>query len=169
MNSLLGPLRFITKTLTEETGPKQMAMGIALGMLVGLVPKDNLTAFLCLFILCASRVNLGLGFISAFVFSWIGHIVDPVSNFIGYQLLTSESLSTWWTWFFDHPITPWTSLNNTVVLGSLVVGIGLIYPAYRLSLPLATKYSPSIEKRLKKFRIVQVLWGIELSSGLGET
>ncbi len=165
---LLRPLRFITRTLTEETSPRQMAMGVALGMLVGLVLKDNLTAFLCLFILCASRVNLGLGFISTFLFSWIGHLVDPVSHFIGYKLLTAESLNSWWTWFFDHPVVPWTSLNNTVVLGSLIVGLVLLIPVYRSFIPIAQKYSPSVEKRFKKFRIVQVLWGLELGSGLGE-
>lgn len=168
MISILRPLRFIAQTLTEETSPRQMSMGIALGMLVGLVPKDNLTAFLCLFVLCASRVNLGLGFASAFVFSWIGAWMDPVSHYFGYQILSAQSLQTWWTWFFDQPITPWTSLNNTIVIGSLVVGLALLFPVYRAFLPITRKYSPRVEKRLKRFKLVQLLWGIELGTGLGE-
>ena len=168
MISLLGPLRYVVRTLTEETSPRQMSLGIALGMIVGLVPKDNLTAILCLFILCASRVNLGLGFLSAFIFSWIGYLLDPVSHFVGFKILTATSLNEWFTWFFDHPVVPWTNLNNTVVLGSLVVGILLFLPVYRTCLPITAKYSPSVEKRLKKFRLVQILWGIELGSGLGE-
>ncbi len=168
MISLLRPLRFITQTLTEETSPRQMALGIALGMIVGLVPKDNLVAVVCLFILCASRVNLGLGFVSAFLFSWIGYWMDPLSHYIGSRLLTAESLNTNWTWFFDQPVTPWTDLNNTVVLGSLIIGVVLFYPVYRISIPVVKTYSPKVENRLKKFRIVQLLWGIELGSGLGE-
>jgi len=163
---LLRPIRFLAKALTTQCTSRQLALGFAMGLVIGLVPKGNLTAVLLMTILCASKVNLGAGMLTAFSCSWLGPIVDPVTHRIGLALLTSRPLQPLWTTLSDLPLALWFRFNNTVVLGSLVLGLVLFYPAYRLSKPLFARYAPQIGDRLQRFRVVQVLWGTGIAGRL---
>ncbi|HUG91102.1 MAG TPA: TIGR03546 family protein [Planctomycetaceae bacterium] len=161
------PVRFLTGALIQQDSPRQLAHGFALGALVGLVPKENLTAIALMTVLCAARVNLGTGMLAAFAFSWIGVLVDPLSHRIGLSLLEWRTLAPVWTWLYNLPVVPWTQFNNSVVLGSLVVGLTAYYPLVRLGEPLFARYKPRLEERLRRYRIVQVLFGAEWTSRLG--
>ena len=147
----------VFKGLTNETSHKQLALGFAFGMLIGLVPKGNLTALLLMNGLLLLKVNLLTGVFSTLLFSFVGVVVDPLSHRIGLALLRSKTLEPLWTSLYDVPLVPWTRFNNTIVLGSLVLGVILTYPTYRLSKPLFARYVP----RLQKLRIVQRFVGAE--------
>jgi uncharacterized protein (TIGR03546 family) len=165
--AFIRPLRLLAKALTQQDSPRQVAHGVALGALVGLVPKDNLTAIALMTVLCAARLNLGAGLLSAFAFSWIGLLVDPLSHRLGLWLLQQESLAAGWTWLYNLPVVPWTRFNNTVVLGSFVIGLALYYPLLRLSEPLIARVKPRLEERLRRYRVVQALLGAEWTARVG--
>ena len=164
----LRPVRFLAKAFTAESTSKQMAWGFAIGLLVGLVPKGNLLAITLMTVLCMLRINLAAGMMSAFAFSWIGVLLDPLTHRLGLALLTVESLRPMWVSLMDTPLMPWSGLNNTVVLGSFVAGLLLLLPARRLSEPIFDKYAPLFTARLKRLRLVQVLWGAEWAEKLGQ-
>jgi len=73
-----------------------------------------------------------------------------------------------WRWFYELPLAPWTDFNNTIVMGSLILGLLLFYPTYRLTRPLFEKYTPLLAAKLQKYRIVQILWGTEAGVVAGE-
>lgn len=158
---LLQPVRYMAQALVEESTPRQMAVGFALGMVVGLVPKGNLTAVVLMTLMCMLRINLAVGLVSAFVFSWIGMLTDPLTHTMGLWLLSHDTLVPLWTTLYDTTVMPWTAFNNTVVLGSLVLGLLLCGPAYWASKPPLTRYAPPLAAWMRKFRIVQLLWGAE--------
>jgi uncharacterized protein (TIGR03546 family) len=158
-------LRYLAKALTADDSPRQLALGFALGIAVGLIPKGNLTAVTLTVVLFASRVNVGAGMVSAFLFSWVGSLLDPVSHAIGLSLLTSTPLQPLLSRVFDLPIVPWTSLNNTVVLGSLILGAAQFYFSYRLSKPVFARYQPVVVGRLAKYKVAHVLLGSDVASG----
>ena len=79
----LRPLRWFTKILKAHATPKQMAYGCALGMLLGLVPKGNLIAITIATLLFSCRVHLGAAMLSSIIFSWVGLILDPISDRLG--------------------------------------------------------------------------------------
>jgi len=162
----LRPIRFFFKALVTDNSPNQMALGFALGVVIGLVPKGNLIAISLMVILGAVRVNLGIGMLTAFVFSWAGMLLDPLTHRIGQALLTAESLLPFWTELYNQPLAPWTRFNNTVVLGSFVLGLLLMIPAFLFGRPVFEKYTPDWSERLRKFKLVQVLHGTEVSAGL---
>jgi uncharacterized protein (TIGR03546 family) len=162
---LLKPLRLLGEALSESATPRQMALGFALGMVIGLVPKGNLTAAALMVVLLGSRVNLGMGLAGAMLFSWIGVLTDPVAHRVGHALLARPSLRPMWAWLYDLPVVPWTGFNNTVVLGSLLIGLGLFYPAWRVSERAFARIQPPLCARLAKYRIVQLLAGTELVAG----
>jgi uncharacterized protein (TIGR03546 family) len=159
------PLRVLARLFTAAGSPRQLALGLAVGMLVGLVPKGNLTAILLMGVLLASRVNLGTGMIGAVMFSWLAAALDPLSHRIGEALLTRESLQPMWTHLYRLPLAPWTALNNTVVLGSLLLGLWLFYPVYRLSELGFAHGRPRIGQWVARYRIGQVLAGAEIVAG----
>lgn len=162
----LRPVRFFFKALVTDNTPNQMALGLALGLVIGLVPKGNLIAISLMVILGSVRVNLGVGMLTALAVSWVGILVDPLTNWIGLSLLKHDSLIPLWTDLARRPLAPWTDFNNTIVLGSLVLGLLLLVPAWLSSRPVFAKYTPDWSERLQKTKLVQMLWGTELSSKL---
>lgn len=119
--------------LAQEDSPRRMALGVSTGMLVGLVPKGNLLcAGLCLLVI-ATPVNLGLTIAAAAAFSLLAPVLDPLTHWIGLQLLTWAPLEATWSWLYEVPFVAWTGFNNTVVLGSFALGLALYLPMYWFS------------------------------------
>lgn len=162
----LRPIRFFFSALIEDNSPNQMGLGFALGLTIGLVPKGNLIAIALMVVLGIIRVNLGVGMLTALAVSFLAGLLDPVTNWVGMTLLQTESLIPWWTDLAQRPLAPWTKFNNTVVLGSLVLGLMLFIPAWLASRPVFAKYTPDWSERLKRVRLVQVLFGAEMTSRL---
>ena len=167
MFSLLKPVRFFVMALVRESSPRQMAWGLALGTLVGLVPKGNLIAVVLMLVLCSLRINLGVGLLTAFVVSWVAVLLDPFTHWIGWALLTADQIEPLWAYFNALPLAPWTEFNNTVVLGSLALGLLLVLPLRHYSEPWFSRWTPPIGARLQKLKIVQLLWGAEIGRKLG--
>jgi uncharacterized protein (TIGR03546 family) len=163
----LRALQMVVDALTEDASPKKLAWAVALGFVIGLVPKDNLTAALLMALLCTLRVNLAAGAASAFFFSWLGLLTDPVAHRLGNWLLTTPSLESFWTALYYSPVVPWTAFNNTVVLGSLLLGLALLYPVRLAAEPLAVRFLPPLHARLNKWQATRWLSRAELATRLG--
>lgn len=162
---LLRPLRGVSKVLVAEDSPRQLALGFALGMVIGLVPKGNLIAVALTVALFSTRVNLGMGLLSAGLFSWLGVYLDPASHDLGMKLLGAESLRPFWNFLYDVPLARWSGFNNTVVLGGLLLGAVLFYPAYEVSRLVFAKVQPPAREWLRRFWVTRVLFGLELAAG----
>jgi uncharacterized protein (DUF2062 family) len=145
----LRPIRFFFKALITDNTPSQMALGFALGVVIGLVPKGNLLAVSLMVVLSAIRVNLGMGMLAAFAFSWAGVLLDPFTHRIGQTLLTIDSLVPFWTELYNF-----------------VLGMTLLVPIFLIAKPIFRKYTPNWSERLQKFKLVQLLHGTELSTRL---
>jgi uncharacterized protein (TIGR03546 family) len=129
----LRQLLYFRRAITAQDTPGQIAAGFALGMLLGLVPKGNLLAILLSLTIFASRANLGMAMVSALAFSILGPFCDPLTHRVGLALLTWNALEPTWSNLYNLPLVPWTAFNNTVVLGNLVLGIGLVYPTFHFA------------------------------------
>lgn len=125
-------LRRSIQPLTGDSTPRQLAAGFTLGMILGLVPKDNLIAVSLCAMLFALPVNKGLAVVAAIVFSFVGPWADSFTHKLGTLVLSVESLQPVYAWLYALPLGPWLGFHNTVVTGSLLVGVYLAYPAYCL-------------------------------------
>lgn len=164
---LLKPVRLCLKALAGQSAPRQLSMGLALGILVGLVPKGNLLAIALGMILAASRVNLGIAAAAIVCCSLASPLLDPLSHLVGSWLLRLPSLHSFWTWLYNQPVAPWTAFNNSVVLGSLILGITLLYPVDRISRPLFERYSETVGRWVRRFWLTRALMGAEWASRVG--
>ena len=138
-------------TLTQFYEPaKQLALGLAFGILIGLIPKGNLTAASLSILMLTLRVNLGSAMLSIFCVSMLSSFVDPLTHGIGMRFLGNEYCYEQISNLYNYPLVPWSSLNNTVVLGGLCLGLGLFYPSYHLSEAVFTKYYQPVKRIVKR-------------------
>jgi len=133
IGSWLRPVRRTVDALVAHHSPRELAAGFALGMVLGLVPKGNLIAVSLLLLLFSLRVNAGMGLVAAALFSWTGGVLDPFTNKLGVYVLSIGSLQATYATVLSLPLGPWIGFNNTVVVGSLLVGLYSMYPVYWLS------------------------------------
>lgn len=159
LSFLLRPVRFLFRALIDQDSPKQLAWGFALGAMIGLIPKGNLLAIGLMTAVCACRVNLASVGLGAFVFSWIGVLTDPLTHRWGLHLLQQESLHSTWVYLYDLPVVPWTRFNNTVVLGSFLLGLMVVLPLFLVTYPVAKRWQPPLADRLRKYRLIKWLLG----------
>jgi len=162
---LVRPLRLLVQALAAADSPRQLAYGFALGMMIGLVPKGNLIALALALLLLVTRANLAAGGVAAVAFSWLGVWLDPLSHRLGLALLTKPSLQPTWAWLYDLPLMPWTGFHNTVVLGSLLVGLWLFYPSYRLSLLGFQRFQPPVAEWIARHQVTRILFGLDVATG----
>ncbi len=125
----------VRSALCSRDTPRQMATGLAFGLLLGLIPNGNLLAVAVAPTLLATRASLSIGMLCAFAVGMIAPLCDPLTHRIGEWILTNGATTPLWRWLERLPLAGWTAFNNTVVMGSLALGMALFYPVYRLSLP----------------------------------
>lgn len=152
IEGLVNSWKMFRSTIRGFDTSKQLAMGVTLGMLAGLIPKDSLFAygFGCLLLL--STANLLTGGISIFCFSWIGALLDPMTHRLGNYVLTVDYFEPTLAKLNELPLVPWTRFENTVVTGNLLLGLIIAIPIYRLSLVTFERYRKTVSDRITNSR-----------------
>ncbi len=146
---LLKPLLSMLMEILEEESAAVLAASLTIGMIAGFVPKDNLLAIILGVLILALRFNLTMATASAAVFSGVAAMFDPVAEALGRAILTHHSLTTYWAWLYEVPLLPWTRFNNTIVMGSLLLGLALATPMYLASRHIIVHYRPRVCDWLK--------------------
>ena len=153
----LGIIRQFIKGLTTETEPPQIAAGVALGFLIGLLPKATLTAQLLLVLVMALRVNFPMALLTIFSVTLINPVFDRLTDPLGYALLTAPALAPLWTKLYNMPVLPWTGFNNTVLLGGLIAGLALWAPVYFAAKKGAAAYNERFKAKVMNSKLVKGL------------
>ncbi|MDA8132448.1 MAG: TIGR03546 family protein [Elusimicrobia bacterium] len=153
----LALIRQFIKGLTAQTTPGQIGAGIAIGFLIGLMPKATLTAQLLIVVMMASKVNIPMAVLTVLGVSLLNPLLDKVSDPIGYALLTAEALKPLWTKLYNTPVVPWTGFNNTVVPGGLVLGGLLLAPVYMAGRKFGVYYNEKFRDRVMNSKLVKGL------------
>lgn len=148
-------VKFI-RMMNSDRDPRQISLGFALGMVLGLTPITSLHNLLVLLAILFFRVNIGAAILSWMVFSGVAFAVDPLFHRFGLFLLTDvKALHGFWTTLYNAPLVPYTRFNNTIVLGSLIFSLFAFYPVYLGGRVLVVKYRETFLEHLKRWKIVQ--------------
>ena len=140
----------ITGLFLKETKPHQIALAVALGVMLGLIPKANLLAFVLVTALFLLRCNLGFGILAAALVSLATIRIDAKVDLLGSRLLANASVIDLEAILFQYPLFAWTALNNTLVLGSFVVGGIAFLPVYLVIFTLCRVFVPKSEVAVEK-------------------
>jgi uncharacterized protein (TIGR03546 family) len=154
-------IQSLAAALQGDETPDHLAAGFALGAAMGLVPKGNLFGLIFFLLFFFFRVDKGLALLTAFIFTPVGFILDPVAHAVGLALLTAEPLKPVWTLLYNLPVVPFTRFNNTVVLGNLVIGLALFWPLFALFRKAVFAYRATWKERLDRTPAMKAIksWG----------
>ncbi len=159
-------LKFISKfikVLRAGESPPLIAGGLTIGFVMGLTPFWTLQNMVLFLIAIVTKVNLASVFFALFFFSFIAYLFDPVFHELGVFILVKlEALKGLWTSLYNMPIVPFTRFNNTVVMGSLLIAILLIFPAYHFSKKGIVAYRENLAERIEKSKLVKTIKGSSL-------
>ncbi len=161
---ILGPLRKAISVCTGGGSPRAIAFGCAVGMIIGLMPKGNLTAAAISMFVLATQANLAAAAVSGTLFSWAGVWTDPLAHRLGSAILTQPAWQKSFARLYELPLMPWTALNNTVVVGSLALSLALFYPVYRLTWLMFSRHQARIAEKLREYHVDKVLAGAEAAA-----
>jgi uncharacterized protein (TIGR03546 family) len=120
----------IAAILSQHRSPSQIAMGITIGVVLGVIPKDNLIALTLVVALTALRVNQLAACIAAATLTLFQPWFSPVAHSAGLMLLQQSWMVGMLRQAYTLPILPWTCLENTVVAGGLLLGSISALPTY---------------------------------------
>ena len=150
------------KLLNSETGSNQIAAGVAAGLVLGFSPILSLQALIILIVIFVFRIQIGAAFASAFFFKFVAWIFDPVCDSLGRATLENESLRPLFTELYNMPIVPLTRFNNSVVMGSGLLSIALVLPAFFAAKWMIAKYRATIVARFKQTRFWKLVQATHL-------
>ena len=139
--------------------PSQLAIGLTFGMVIGMIPKDSLFPYTILVVALLTNANLLTLILSTITFSWISPLLDPLTHKIGLWVLTFDPFEAFWVQCYQLPIVPWTRLENTVVMGSLALGLLVALPVFAISYQLFERFGESIFNLVLENRLARWLLG----------
>ncbi len=135
----------LRKAVAGRRYPSQLAWATAFGFLLGVVPHGNLMALALLIVVLSLKLNHAMAGLVAVVTTLLAPRLDPVTHSIGQFLLMQPKVAEIGQTAWALPLVPWTDLNNSIVLGSLVLGSVLVLPVFIGTYPLFRLFKPHEE------------------------
>jgi uncharacterized protein (TIGR03546 family) len=154
---MLTLLAKLLAALNSENSPRQIALAIAMGMVVGLSPLLSLHNVLFLLLVFILKINLSTFFIALAGFSGLALLGAPLFSSIGEQLLHAPALYTSWTYLYQASLFKLAHFHHTLTLGSLVASLILFIPVMLISEWLILRYRVHIKAWIEKFHIINTL------------
>ena len=141
------------KLLNSDTGDRPLALGLACGLIFGFSPFLSLQCLILLFIVFFFRIQLGAALLSAFFFKFIAFLVDPLSDRLGRLVLEDPGLRPLFVEMYNMPLIPMTRFNNSIVMGSGLMALILMVPAYFVFKALIMSYRMAVVARFRNTKI----------------
>jgi uncharacterized protein (TIGR03546 family) len=154
---MIAMLAKLLKALNSDSAPGQIALAFALGLITGLTPLFSLHNLIVVFFACIIRLNFSAFLLATAFFSGIAYLLDPASVALGESLLTHSDYQEFWTGLYQSELFRVMALNNTLILGSLLVAIVAFIPVLLLSRWLVTTYRVKFMAWVEKLKITKLL------------
>lgn len=136
----------LRRAIAGRRYPAQLAWAVAFGVLLGIIPHGNLLAILLLIVVLSLKINHAAAGLTAIGVSFLATKLDPISHQIGNFVLTQPRVADAATNAWAFPLVPWTDLNNTVVMGSLIIGLVALLPIVMVTYPVFRLFKPAKEE-----------------------
>jgi uncharacterized protein (TIGR03546 family) len=143
--------------LNSDSSPRQIALAIVLGFIVGLSPLLTLHNIVILFIVLFLRVHIGSFILSWGVFSAISYVFSFLIVDVGEYLLTNEVFNSLFSMLYQYSVFQLAHLHHTYTLGAIITGLILAIPVYFLAILLIVKYRFHVKAFIDRFKIIKAL------------
>lgn len=137
---LFYPLFSFFDLVSFETRRWQICGALVVGLWLGLTPW--LTLHWMAFLLAALLLRFNpLAVLASFlIFNATSWLLEPAFHAVGMQLLTTDALKRLWSGIYHAPVLTFLRINNSVVMGSLVVALVLTPLLYLSSTWIYTRH-----------------------------
>ncbi|MEO1496489.1 MAG: TIGR03546 family protein [Planctomycetota bacterium] len=163
----LGSFRTVVQALVAHDSAGQIAAGVAIGAVLGLLPKATLLALAFVIALGALRVNRAAGLAAAGLTAALTPLLDPMLHWLGIRVLSVASLQPTFAWLYEAPLGPWIGFHNTVGMGALLVGLYVAYPLFLAVRTVLERIRPRLVRWIQRYRIARVLLGADVVTRWG--
>ena len=134
----MNPLKFyktLAGILQSNVSPAETAVGVLLAMFLGFTPLNGpfgLVLFVVFIILRLSSISTFFTFplFKLLYVSGLSRLTDAIGS---YLLINASFLKGFWRFFVNLPIIAYLDINNTLVLGGIVLSLVLSIPVYFLA------------------------------------
>ncbi len=139
----------VLRAMEGRKYPHQLAWAVALGLLLGIVPHGNLLAFALVILVLSLKINHAMAGLTAVCVTFLAVKLDPYSHEVGNFVLTHPQLQQTTQTAWGLPLIPWTDLNNTIVMGSFLIGLTAVVPIFLITYPIFRLVAPTKTDRKK--------------------
>lgn len=130
--------------LMQHRSPGAIAGGLAFGTMLGLMPKDSLLALCLLTLIAILPVNQLIACLATISLTFLESMTWGITDWIGFHTLSVSLVSNLIGTIYQIPIAPWLRLENTVVMGSLMLGLFLWVPCFLLTYRVSSRIQRAI-------------------------
>ncbi len=118
------------KILNSNSNPAEVANAVCLGVMLGLIPKNNLLWYLIFVFFLFVRINKTAYFLITLLVSLIAPLTDSFFDVFGYKILTTPAFTPAFSKLLDIPFVAFTKFNCTIVCGSVVFSLLIYVPLF---------------------------------------
>lgn len=148
--------------LNANRHPGEIAHAMACGFLLGIMPKNNLLWYLVFVFILFLRINKPFYLLMLLAGTALAPVLDPTFDKMGYAFLTINAFSGFFGMLLEIPFVAFTKFNNTVVMGSFLLGLVFYVPLYFLSRVLVSLYRKYIAPKVVQSKLAKSLSKIGL-------
>ena len=165
---MLSLIAKLVAALNANSRPAEVAAAGAFGILLALVPGGNLLWFTLLLIVFFLKVHLATALLVMGLGKLVLPLADPLLSRLGLLILQQEALIPLFTRLINTPVVPFTSFNNSLVMGGLAAGIVLWIPLFLLLRPLIGLYRNAVRPKIAESRLVKAFVRYPLINKIGK-
>lgn len=147
----------LLKALNSNRHPGEIAHAVCCGLMLGFMPKTNLTWYIITFLFLFLRINKGTLTLLTLAFSFLAPVLDPLFDKVGYLIITWEPVASFLTTALEYPGVNFLKWNNTIVMGSFACSLALYIPVYWLARLFIFLWRKYLVPALRKTKAVQLL------------
>ena len=159
---MIRQLAKLLRILNSETAPINISIGICFGMVIGFTQMWSLHNLIILFIVLFFRVNLSAFILGTLVFKSLSFLFNGVFHQIGLSLLTAEFYKDIGIYLYNITFWKFDRINNTIVIGSIVVSIVGFLPMLFLLNVLIKKYRKHVLSYVRKTKIAKAMMSSDI-------
>ncbi|QEG23452.1 TIGR03546 family protein [Mariniblastus fucicola] len=145
--------------ISAINSPHELALGIAFGVVIGLMPKDSVIPWAIGLVFLLSRANLLCGIVAVIGMSIVSPSLDAISDKLGMAVLSTEFLQSTFASWTEIPWVGWTRFNNTVVTGSLALGVLICVPIYCAGQIFFRLWGIAMIERVMNTKLIRAIFG----------
>lgn len=164
---MLKPVVNLLKALNSNSNPNQIASAVCCGMMLGVMPKTNVTWYILTVFFLFFRNKKPALVISTLLFSFLAPHLDSVFDTVGYYILTIPSLKSFYRFFFDIPFITFTHLDHTIVIGSLIISLILFIPMFFIIKLFVKLWRTKLTPIIRKTKLMTVISKLPLVQKIG--